>query len=96
MNNFILEYYQGIQDGSIVVGKWIRMLYDYIVHGIERGKLVFNQKKANKSIRFIESFCHHSEGRNDLLKLELWQKAMISVIFGIVDQEGIRLSLIHI
>lgn len=91
MNNFILEYYQGIQDGSIVVGKWIRILYDYIVHGIERGKLVFNQKKANKSIRFIESFCHHSEGRNDLLKLELWQKAMISVIFGIVDQEGIRI-----
>ena len=75
MNNFILEYYQGIQDGSIVVGKWIKLFYEYIIKGLENQSFYFNQKKANKAIRFIENFCHHSEGRNDLLKLELWQKA---------------------
>ena len=77
MNNFILEYYQGIQDGSIVVGKWIKLFYEYIIKGLENQSFYFNQKKANKAIRFIENFCHHSEGRNDLLKLELWQKATI-------------------
>ena len=90
MNNFIYEYYQGIQDGSIVVGRWIKLWYEYIINGIESGKFVFNQKKANKAIKFIENFCHHCEGRDDLLKLELWQKAIVSVLFGILDHKGNR------
>ena len=90
MNNYIYEYYQGIQDGSIVVGRWIRIWYEYIVKGIENHLFFFNQKKANKAIKFIETFCHHCEGRDDLLKLELWQKAIVSVLFGILDKEGNR------
>lgn len=90
MNNAILEYYQGIKNGSIVVGLWIRLLYEYIVKGLESKSFYFSQKKANRAIQFIENFCHHSKGRNDLLKLELWQKAAISCIFGIVDETGIR------
>ena len=43
--------------------------------------------RQNKAIKFIENFCHHSEGRNDLLKLELWQKAIVSAIFGIMDKK---------
>ncbi len=91
MKNFIKEYYDSIHDGSICVGKWIRMLYEYIIRGIECGCFAFNQKKANKAVRFIETFCHHSEGRNDILKLELWEKAMISVVFGIVDENDVRI-----
>ncbi len=91
MNNYIYEYYQGIKDGSIVVGKWIKLWYEYIVSGLEEGLFLFDQKKANKAIKFIETFCHHSEGRSDLLKLELWQKACVSVIFGVVDADGIRI-----
>jgi len=90
MNNYILEYYQGIQDGSIVVGQWIRLVFVYIVDGLEKKKFVFDQKKANRAIRFIENFCHHCEGRDDLLKLELWQKAIISAMFGICDEDGNR------
>lgn len=33
---------------------------------------------------------HHSKGRADLLKLELWQRALVSLIFGVVDGEGRR------
>lgn len=90
MNNYILDYYQGIQDGSIIVGKWIRLWYEYIVHGLEEKRFTFNAKKAGKAVRFIESFCHHCEGRDDLLKLELWQKAIVSVLFGIEDDTGAR------
>lgn len=90
MNNYILDYYQGIQDGSLIVGKWIRLWYEYIVHGLEEKRFTFNAKKANKAIKFIENFCHHSEGRDDLLKLELWQKAIVSVLFGIEDDTGAR------
>lgn len=90
MNNYILAYYQGIQDGSVVVGKWIRLFFEYIVKGLENQSFFFDQKKANRAIRFIETFCHHCEGRDDLLKLELWQKAIVSVIFGILDSDGLR------
>ena len=57
-------------------------------NGRDRGRDVYLQpQKARKAIKFIENFCHHSEGRNDLLKLELWQKAAVSAIFGIMDPE---------
>ena len=41
---------------------------------------------------FIESFCHHHEGElaPNKIKLELWQKAFLSILFGIVDADGHR------
>ena len=90
MNNYILAYYQAMQDGSVVVGKWIRLFFEYIVKGLQTQSFFFDQKKANKAIRFIETFCHHCEGRYDLLKLELWQKAIVSVMFGVVGADGLR------
>lgn len=91
MHSYILAYYQAIKNGSIIAGKWILLLYTYIVEGLEKGEFFFDAKKANRAIRFVENFCHHSQGRNDLLKLELWQKAALSVIFGIVDRDGVRI-----
>lgn len=90
--NSILEYYQAIKDGSETVGDWVKRWYEYIVKGLENKTFFFDQKKANKAIRYIEQFCHHHEGdlAPDLIRLELWQKAMISVIFGIMDGNGNR------
>lgn len=90
MNNYILAYYQAMQDGSVTVGRWILLFFEYIVKGLQTQSFFFDQKKANKAIRFIETFCHHCEGRDDLLKLELWQKAVVSVIFGVVGADGLR------
>lgn len=90
MTDYIREYYQAIKDGSIVVGQWILLLYEYIVKGLEERLFYFAPKKANRAVKFIENYCHHSKGRNDLLKLELWQKALVSVIFGILDENNYR------
>ena len=90
MTDYIREYYQAIKEGSIVVGRWILLLYEYIVKGLENKSFYFVPKKADRAIKYIENYCHHSKGRNDLLKLELWQKALVSVIFGIVDDYGNR------
>ena len=92
-NNYIFEYYQKIKDGSIIAGKWIHLLYEYIVNGIENKDFYLNLKKANKAVEFIELFCHHSKGKQapNLIKLELWQKALISCIYGIVDEDGVRI-----
>lgn len=90
--NYIIAYYQGIKDGSETVGRWIELLYEFIVHGIEEKRFIFDQKKANKAINFIETQCRHSEGAlaPNLFKLELWQKALISCMFGIVGEDGYR------
>lgn len=90
MENYIYAYYQQIQDGTVIVGRWIRLVFEYLIKGLENKEFFFDQKKANKAIKFIENFCHHCEGRSDLLKLELWQKAIVSAIFGIVDADGLR------
>ena len=92
MNNYILAYYQQIEDGSVTVGNWVRLAYEYIVHGLENGDFWYNHKKATAAIKFIEGFCHHHEGARapGRLKLELWQKAFISTVFGIVDDTGAR------
>ena len=90
--NEILKYYQQITDGTVTVGRWVKLLYEYIVRGLESKLFFFNAKKATAAIRFIEGFCHHHEGAlaPGRLKLELWQKALVSVIFGVVDETGAR------
>lgn len=92
MDNFIYSYYQKINDGSIVVGKWVSKLYEIIVNGIEDGTYIFNQQKADRAIKFIETFCRHNKGKlaPKQLKLSLWEKAFISCIFGIVDENNKR------
>ena len=88
--NYIQEYHHKIQSGEIIVGKWIKLLYEKTTAGLRDGLFYFDSKKANRAIEFIETFCHHCEGRNDLIKLELWQKATICLMFGIVDEDGLR------
>lgn len=92
MDNYILAYYQAIRNGSEVVGDKIRMLYEILVSGIEAGTYIYSAKKAGNAIRFIEKYVRHNKGKlgGQLLKLELWQKAMVSAIFGIVDETGNR------
>lgn len=92
MNNYILEYYQKIKDGSETVGKLIKQWYEILIKGLKEKSFYFDKKKADKAIKYIESFCHHHEGdlAPNLVELELWQKAFISVIFGIVDKNGYR------
>lgn len=89
--NYIQERYHRIQTGEDKVGKWIRLLYEKITAGLRDGLFYFDAQKANRAIEFIETFCHHCEGRDDLITLELWQKADISLMFGIVDKDGLRI-----
>jgi len=93
MDNYILSYYQKISDGTETAGQWVKLLYEKIVGGIEDGSYHFDQYKANKAIRFIEQFCRHNKGRlaPGRLSLSLWQKAFISTMFGIVDENGKRI-----
>ncbi len=90
LKSYIYKYFQQMDGGKIRVGKWIYKIFSILVKGLEDENWYFDKKKADKAIKFIENFCHHSKGRSDLIKLELWQKAIISAIFGIVRDDGLR------
>ena len=91
-DNTILTYYQKVKNGSIVVGKWVELLLDFIVSGLEQKDFFYDNRKANQAIDWIETHCFHTEGplAPGPLKLELWQKAFIACVFGIVDGAGLR------
>ena len=90
--NWILRYYQHIKDGTVTAPKWIHLLYARIIKDLEERAYFFDAKKADRAIRFMETFLHHSKGKlaPGLVKLEEWQKAQLSCIFGLVNSEGRR------
>ena len=90
--NAIIEYWNEIQTGGVTVGKWIRMLYQVITDGIAEGRWSYDERLALNAIGFIERYCHHYKGKlaPRRLKLDLWERAAISLIFGIVDETGKR------
>lgn len=89
MDNNIYAYYQGIKNGSIVVGRWISLLYEKIIEELESGETYYNQREADKAITWIETRTFHTEGAlaPGAFILELWEKAFVSAIFGIYDSE---------
>ena len=90
--NAILEYWRAINAGEIIAGKWIRLLYEVILEGLTEKRWYYDAGKAWNAIAFIERFCHHNKGvlAPGRIKLELWQRASISLIFGVVDSRGKR------
>ena len=91
-DNWIYTYYQGIKNGSYLTGRYVTLLYEYLVNGLQEKLFFFDGNKANAAISWIETHCFHTEGplAPSPLKLEVWQKAMVSAIFGIVDKTGNR------
>ena len=90
MPNYIEQYYQEIESGNIITSNRVRKQYQKLVQDIKHhDKYKYDENKAMRPIKFIEAFCRHSKG--DLagtpLKLDLFQRAYISALFGFVDKE---------
>lgn len=89
MKNFIEAYLDEIKAGKCIVGKRTRRQYERLIDDIHHPKdgYIFDQARAERPIAFIERFCKHSKGEwaGQPLRLELFQKAFISALFGFVD-----------
>lgn len=93
--NYIERYLQAIRGGKCIVSNRIRRVYEALADDISnpKGGFVFDQRKAERPIEFIERFCKHSKGEwaGKPVKLELFQKAFISALFGFVNETtGVR------
>ena len=89
----ILQYWNEINTGGINAGKWIRMLYEVILQGLTEHRWHYSPERAENAIGFIERYCHHYKGKlaPKRIKLSLWERATICLIFGIVDDNVRRM-----
>ena len=89
----ILQYWNEIQSGGINAGKWIRLLYEVILQGLTEHRWYYSHERAENAIRFIERYCHHYKGKlaPQRIKLSLWERSTICLIFGIVDDNVRRM-----
>ena len=47
-DNYIYAYYQKIKNGSVVVGRWIELLYEYIIRGLDEKQFFFDSRRQTK------------------------------------------------
>lgn len=92
--NPILEYWNEIQTGAEVVSLKVQKTYRHVVDQLENdeSEFYYSPRRANHVLEFFENYCHHSKGKagGKLVKLELWEKALLATAFGFVDIEGNR------
>lgn len=87
--NYVTEYVKQIEAGNIITSKRVYKQYKKLAEEIANpGQYIFDEKKANRPVEFIERFCKHSKGEwaGQPVRLELFQKAYISALFGFVDK----------
>lgn len=91
-DNYIYAYYQQIKNGTACVGRYIELLYEYIVSGLEQKRFTFDAKRAGAAIEWMQGHCFHTEGplAPGPITFELWELAFLSILYGIVDSNGNR------
>lgn len=91
--NPILEYWGKIENGEEVACAKIRKLYAHLADKIRNpGKYHYSPARANHVLEFAENYCRHSKGKfgGQLVRLELWEKALLAAAFGFIDDDGLR------
>lgn len=101
---YIEEYLEKIKTGEIIACNNIKKQVEKLADDIHNPKtfeimqrdgtykkvtFIFDYKKANKPIKFIEQFCKQSKSPycGQPLKLLLWQKAVIQAMYGFVNKD---------
>ncbi|MBW8381945.1 MAG: terminase large subunit [Youngiibacter sp.] len=92
--NYVKEYLKAINAGEEVVSAKIKSVYEREVHWMENPDddfpFYFDVESGMRPIQFIEMYCKHSKGKmaRQPLKLELFQKAKIQLVFGWKEKES--------
>jgi phage terminase large subunit-like protein len=93
--NPILDYWNAIENKKVTVGEKIKSVYKELVRLMndDTSEWEYSHERADHAVKFIEGYCKHSKGAmgGKPFILELWQKAMISALFGFVHRiDGTR------
>lgn len=91
----IRDYFGGILSGEITACGKMKQVAAIVMRGMDNDDPLYpyhyREEYAQKHVRFIERFCRLPSGRlGHAFKLEPFQRAILSVVFGFVDAEGVR------
>ncbi len=88
--NWVKEYYDRIECGDIITSRRVKAVYERLVKEMDDNgsPYYFDEDAGERPILFIETFCKQSQGTIGApLKLELFQKAYIQLLFGWLEKD---------
>jgi len=91
--NFLIEYYNEIKNGNIIVGEELKTQLDQLIKDLDNPLYSFDEQPGNLRIDFIETFCKHTKSPFNGMPfiLELWEKALIQTAYGFkMADSGLR------
>lgn len=86
------QYFGGILDGKIVACDKMKRVADRLITDFQNpNEFHFDYDIAKRHTTFIEKFCKQPSGTiGQPLKLQLFQKARLQALFGMVDDNNLR------
>lgn len=94
MNNcYLLEYWDMIKKGEVVVGYWLRKEMENLVNDLDNPRYIYDTTEAHKRIKFQETLCLQSKAPYYMkpIKLMVWQKAWWEVVYSFkMKDTGLR------
>ena len=88
--NYVKEYCDRIERGDIITSRRVKAVYSRLTAEMDDPNLpyYFDEEAGERPITFIETFCKQSQGTIGApLKLELFQKAFIQLLFGWLEKD---------
>ena len=90
-NSYIIEYYNLIKSGELIVGRELLLQLETLVKEIRdpiyqnTNNIIVDFTESEKRIKFIQEKCKHFEAPHagKPFILEIWQKAFVEAIFAI-------------
>lgn len=81
---YLEEYYQGIVEGKIIVGYWIRKEVENLINDLKDPRFIYDTTEAHKRFRFQENYCLQAKDPYYMqpVKLMLWQKAFWEALYS--------------
>ena len=83
-SNYLIQYYNEIKQGKIIAGIELKIELQKLIEDLNNPKYKYDTKKAYIKISFMETLCLQNKKPfyNKPLKLMLWQKAFIEVVYS--------------
>lgn len=83
-NGFLEQYYQDICDGKIIAGQELKMELGKLMSELDDERYIYDCREASDRIDFMENCVKLTKSPfyGMPMKLMLWQKAFISVMYG--------------
>ncbi|OJT72345.1 hypothetical protein BM530_20490 [Clostridioides difficile] len=84
MENYLIQYRNEIKEGNIVAGQELIMQLDNLIADLENPKYIYDTTEAYKRMNFMENCIRLTKSPfyNKPMKLMLWQKAFIEVVYS--------------